>query len=155
MTEGNTAVEVLLVEDSAADAELTIEALKRYGITSSVVWVRDGSEALDFLFATGAYVGRDSAERPKVIILDLRMPRLNGIEFLRVVKSDEALRRIPVVVLTASTEPIDIGACYKLGARSYITKPVSLEGLDRMATELGLFAYSDSIERIGARESEG
>jgi CheY-like chemotaxis protein len=135
----NDAVEILLVEDTPADAELTMNALKRYSMVNNLVWVKDGAEALDFLFASGAYAGRDCSCKPKVVLLDLRLPRVSGIEVLRRIKDDERTRLIPVVVLTSSKEDIDIGECYKFGVNSYISKPVSFDEFVKVVSELGLY----------------
>lgn len=139
MTNTNDAVEILLVEDTPADAELTINALKKYSMVNNLVWVKDGAEAIDFMFATGSYAGRNCAQQPKVVLLDLRLPRVSGIEVLRRIKGDETTRLIPVVVLTSSKEDIDIGECYRLGVNSYITKPVSFDEFVKAVSELGLY----------------
>ena len=139
MTHANDAVEILLVEDMAADAELAIRALKKHCLINNLVWVKDGAEAIDFLFAQGAYAGRDSACKPNVVLLDLHLPRVSGIEVLRRIKNDERLRLIPVVVLTSSKEDVDIAECYKLGVNSYITKPVSFDEFVKVVGELGLY----------------
>lgn len=139
MTPENDAVEILLVEDTATDAELTIRALKKHSLVNNLVWVKDGAEALDFLFATGAYAGRNCAHLPKVVLLDLRLPRVSGIEVLRRIKNDERTATIPVVVLTSSKEDIDIEECYRLGVNSYITKPVSFDEFVKVVSELGLY----------------
>lgn len=133
------AVEVLMVEDSEADAELAIRALSRRGLANRLVWLRDGAEALDFLFAEGAYLGRDLASGPKVILLDLKMPRVNGIEALRRIKNDERTKAIPVVVLTSSTEQMDLDACYQLGVNSYVSKPVEFDEFAKVVSELGMY----------------
>jgi CheY-like chemotaxis protein len=132
-------VEILLVEDTPADAELTIRALKKRSLINNLVWVKDGAEALDFLFAAGAYAGRDSAQKPKVVLLDLRLPRVSGVEVLRRIRSEPLTRSIPVVVLTSSKEDVDVEECYKLGVNSYITKPVSFDDFTRVVGELGLY----------------
>ncbi|MFA4969973.1 MAG: response regulator [Sulfuritalea sp.] len=139
MTHKDDAVEILLVEDTPADAELTIRALKKHSLVNSLVWVKDGAEALDFLFATGDYAGRDFGCQPKVVLLDLRLPRVSGIEVLRRIKNDERTRTIPVVVLTSSKEDIDVEECYRLGVNSYITKPVSFDEFVKVVGELGLY----------------
>lgn len=139
MTQRNDEVEILLVEDTAADAELTIRALKKNCLVNNLVWVKDGAEALDFVFATGAYAGRDQAHQPKVVLLDLRLPRISGVEVLRRLKNDERTRTIPVVVLTSSKEDVDIDECYRLGVNSYITKPVSFDEFIKVVGELGLY----------------
>lgn len=139
MTQRNDEVEILLVEDTAADAELTIRALKKNCLVNNLVWVKDGAEALDFLFATGAYADRDRTHQPKVVLLDLRLPRISGVEVLRRLKSDERTRTIPVVVLTSSKEDVDVEECYRLGVNSYITKPVSFDEFVKVVGELGLY----------------
>jgi len=134
-----TAVEVLLVEDSDADAELAIRALSKRGLANHLVWLKDGAEALDFLFATGAYAEREVSNGPKVILLDLKMPRVNGIEVLRRVKSDERTKLIPVVVLTSSKEDVDLDECYRLGVNSYVSKPVEFDDFAKVVSELGMY----------------
>jgi len=135
----NDAVEILLVEDTPADAELTIRALEQHKLGNNVVWLKDGAEALDFLFATGTYAGRDVAHPPKVVLLDLRLPRVSGIEVLRRIKGDERTRMIPVVALTSSKEDVDVEECYRLGVNSYVTKPVSFDEFVKVVGELGLY----------------
>ncbi len=133
-------VEVLLVEDTPADAELALRALKKRGLANRVFWVKDGAEAVDFLFGTGAYAGRDVVtNRPKVVLLDLRLPKLSGIEVLRQVKADPRTRAIPVVVVTSSREEVDLEECYRLGVNSYITKPVDFDDFTKVVGELGLY----------------
>jgi CheY-like chemotaxis protein len=139
MNQSSDAVEILLVEDMAADAELTMVALKKHCLINNLLWVKDGPEALDFLFAEGAYVGRNCADQPKVVLLDLHLPRLSGIEVLRRIKTDERTRLIPVVVLTSSKEEVDIEECYRLGVNSYIAKPVSFDEFVKVVGELGLY----------------
>ena len=135
----NNPVEILLVEDNPTDAELTIRALKEHNLANSLVWVKDGAEALDFLFATGAYVGRKIANEPKVVLLDLRLPKVDGMEVLRRLKADERMRRIPVVMLTSSTMDRDMAESYDLGVNSYITKPVEFDKFAKTVAELGLY----------------
>ena len=142
MTRAHDAVEILLVEDNPADAELIILALKKYSLGESLVWVKDGAEALDFLFATGAYAGRDCADKPKLVLLDLHLPRVSGIEVLRRVKNDERTRQIPVVVLTASKKDVDAQECYQLGVNSYIAKPLLFNDVIKAVSELGLYWLS-------------
>jgi CheY-like chemotaxis protein len=139
MNRSSDAVEILLVEDTPADAELTTLALKKHCLINNLLWVKDGPEALDFLFAEGIHAGRDCAAKPKVVLLDLRLPRLSGIEVLRRIKNDERTRSIPVVVLTSSKEDVDIDECYRLGVNSYITKPVSFDEFVKVVGELGLY----------------
>lgn len=116
-------VEILLAEDSEADAEMTIRALKRKNLANRLVWVKDGAEALDFIFRRGAHASR-SPTLPKLLLLDLKMPKVDGIEVLRQVKSHEETRTMPVVILTSSAEERDVVASYSLGVNSYVVKPV-------------------------------
>ncbi len=139
MTKVDDAVEILLVEDTPADAELTIRALETHHLGNRLVWVKDGAEALDFLFGTGGYADRNVGCSPKVVLLDLRLPRVSGIEVLRRIKGDERTRLIPVVVLTSSKEDVDIEECYRLGVNSYIIKPVSFDDFVKVVGELGLY----------------
>ena len=132
-------VEILMVEDTEADAELAIRALRKRGLANHLVWVKDGAEALDFIFATGQYAGRNTECHPKMVLLDLRLPKVSGIEVLRRLKAEEGTRRIPVVVLTSSKEEVDLDACYKLGVNSYITKPVEFDEFAKVVGELGLY----------------
>jgi two-component system response regulator len=132
-------VEILLVEDNPNDVELTLRALKKNNLTNSVHVVKDGAEALDYIFATGAYASRDINHHPKVILLDLKLPKVDGLEVLRRLKSDERTKVIPVVVLTSSKEERDLVESYELGANSYIAKPVDFESFVKAVSELGLY----------------
>ncbi len=132
-------IEILLVEDNPNDVELTLHALKKNKITNYVHIARDGAEALDYLFAAGAYAGRNANQRPKVILLDLKLPKVDGLEVLRRIKADERTRTIPVVVLTSSREERDIVDSYTLGVNSYITKPVDFEQFTEAVRQLGLY----------------
>lgn len=132
-------VEILLVEDNPTDAELCIRALKKSNLANKLVWVKDGAEALEFIFATGAYSGRSITNGPKVILLDLRLPKVDGMEVLRRVKTDERTRTIPVVVLTSSKEDRDVAESYQLGVNSYISKPVEFDEFAKTVSELGLY----------------
>ena len=132
-------VEILLVEDNPTDAELAMIALKERNLANKLVWVKDGAEALDFLFATGAYAKRSIENGPKVVLLDLRLPKVDGLEVLRRLKADERTRRIPIVVLTSSKEDRDVAECYSLGVNSYIGKPVEFEEFAKVVSELGLY----------------
>lgn len=132
-------VEILLVEDNPTDAELCIRALKKNNLANNLVWVKDGAEALDFLFAAGAYGDRDILSPPKVVLLDLRLPKVDGMEVLRKVKQDERTQAIPVVVLTSSKEDRDVVDSYKLGVNSYISKPVEFDAFAKTVSELGLY----------------
>jgi CheY-like chemotaxis protein len=139
MTNEVKEVEILLVEDNPTDAELCIRALKKSNLANSLVWVKDGAEALDFIFATGAYSDRKVACPPKVVLLDLRLPKVDGMEVLRRVKADERTRAIPVVVLTSSKEDRDIAESYQLGVNSYISKPVEFDSFAKTVSELGMY----------------
>jgi CheY-like chemotaxis protein len=132
-------VEILLVEDNATDAELCIRALKKNNLANNLVWVKDGAEALDFLFANGAYSGRDMTTPPKIVLLDLRLPKVDGMEVLRMIKADERTRAIPVVVLTSSKEDRDIAESYQLGVNSFISKPVEFDAFAKTVSDLGLY----------------
>jgi two-component system, response regulator len=131
--------EILLVEDNATDAELCIRALKKRNLTNRIVWAKDGSEALDFLFAEGAFAGRDASVMPKVILLDLRMPKVGGLEVISKLKTTEHLKSIPIVVLTSSREDIDVRESYRLGANSFVSKPVVFEEFAEAVAKLGLY----------------
>ena len=132
-------VEILLVEDNPNDVELTLLALKDNNLTNPVSVVRDGEEALEFIFATGAYADRQNVEKPRVILLDLKLPKVDGLEVLRQIKSDPRTRTIPVVVLTSSREERDIVESYNLGVNSYIVKPVDFEQFTQAVRHLGLY----------------
>lgn len=133
------AVEILLVEDNPRDAELTIRALKKYNLVNRLVHVRDGVEALDFLFSRGKYEGRRLDSSPKVVLLDLKLPKMNGLEVLRIIKEDERTRVIPVVIVTSSTEDPDMKAAYQLGANSYVVKPVQFDSFVEAMSHLGKY----------------
>jgi len=133
------AVEILLVEDSDEDAELTERALKKHKLTNRLHRVVDGAEAIDFLFGTGAYAGRNGASNPRVILLDLKLPKLDGMDVLRKLKSDPALKTVPVVVLTSSKEDRDLREAYQLGVNSYIVKPVQFDKFVQAVEQLGLY----------------
>jgi two-component system, response regulator len=133
-------VEILLVEDNITDAELTIRELKKHNMANNLVHVKNGEEALDFIFATGPYKdNRDIARPPKVVLLDIQMPKVNGIEVLEKIKSDPRTRSTPVVILTSSKENPDIQRCYALGANSYIVKPVNFESFAQSIKNLGFY----------------
>ena len=135
----NSIVEILLIEDNEHDAEMTIRALKKNRITNGVVHLKDGAQALDFLFGNGEFAGRNVNEKPKVILLDLKMPKVDGIEVLQQIKSNELTKKIPVVVLTSSKENPDIDRCYALGANSYIVKPVDFYGFMEAISRSGMY----------------
>jgi CheY-like chemotaxis protein len=132
-------VEILLVEDNPTDAELATIALKEHNFANKLVWVKDGAEALDFLFGTGAYAGRKVENGPKVVLLDLRLPKIDGLEVLRRLKGDARTKTIPVVVVTSSKEDRDIVASYDLGVNSYISKPVDFDEFSKVVSELGFY----------------
>ena len=126
---------ILLVEDDASDAEATMRALARGNPAHAVDWVKDGEEALQFLFCSGKYAARDPAEPPALVLLDIKMPRIDGIEVLRRMKGSQ-LRAIPVLVLTSSTEERDVLESYRLGVHGYLFKPVQLEAFQRLTSLL-------------------
>lgn len=132
-------VEILLVEDNPQDAELTIRALRKNNMANNIHHVKDGAEALDFIFATGAYSSRRVENGPKVVLLDLKLPKVDGLEVLKRLKADERTQTIPVVALTSSKEDRDILASYKLGINSYIVKPVEFEKFSESVKQLGLY----------------
>lgn len=132
-------VEILLVEDNPHDAELTIRALKKANLANQLIHLSDGAEALDFLFARGIYADRNIGNRPKVILLDIKMPKVDGIEVLRQLKLNEGTRTIPVVIMTSSKEEQDIITSYDLGVNSYVVKPVDFEGFAKAVSELGFY----------------
>lgn len=139
MTVGSELVEILLVEDSANDRELMMRVLKKHNLANRVVTAKDGAEALDFVFATGAFAKRNAAERPKVILLDLKLPKVDGLQVLRRIRADERTQLIPVVVLTSSQEEKDLVESYKLGVNSYVVKPIEFEDFVEAVSELGLY----------------
>jgi len=132
-------VEVLLVEDNIHDAEMTIRALKKVNLANNLVHVKDGEEALDFVYARGGFSNRQSADLPKVILLDIKMPKVDGIEVLKQLKSNASSKSIPVVIMTSSKEEQDIINSYELGVNSYVVKPVDFEGFARAVSQLGMY----------------
>jgi two-component system, response regulator len=132
-------VEVLLVEDNLSDAELTIRALRKENLANSLIHLKNGAEALDYIFAQGDYSTRDKHRTPKLILLDLKMPKVDGLEVLSRIRADERTRKIPVVVLTSSKEDPDIEACYALGVNSYIVKPVEFDKFLKAVSDLGFY----------------
>lgn len=133
---------ILLVEDNPDDEALTLRAFAKNKIANAVVVARDGVEALDYLFGTGTHAGRDVAARPSVVLLDLKLPRIDGLEVLRRIRADDRTRLLPVVVLTTSKEQQDIHEAYSLGANSYIRKPVDFEKFIHAVGQLGLYWLS-------------
>ena len=130
---------ILLVEDNPDDEELTLRAFKRNNISNDIVVARDGAEALDYLFATGPYAGRDTSVMPQLILLDLKLPKLDGLEVLRRIRSDERTKLLPVVILTSSKEEQDLVNGYSFGANSYIRKPVDFVQFSESVKQLGLY----------------
>ncbi len=131
-------VEILLVDDSALDAELAIRGLKEHNLANDVVWVKDGEQALDYVYRRGRFEGR-SGVGPRLILLDLKMPKVDGIEVTRIIKGDPKMRHIPIVIMTSSKEERDISESYSLGANSYIVKPVGFEALANVASQAGYY----------------
>jgi two-component system response regulator len=131
-------VEILLVEDNKTDAELTIRALKKNNLANNLVWLKDGAEALDFVFCTGIYAERDNS-LPKLILLDLKLPKINGIEVLARLKGDERTKLIPVVMVTSSAEECDIVESYGRGVNSYLVKPVDFKQFIDVVSQAGLY----------------
>ena len=138
MSDQNT-IDILLVEDNPRDAELTIRALKKHNLADKLFHVEDGVQALDYLFVRGRFAERDSKDLPKVILLDLKLPRINGLEVLRALKADERTMAIPVVIVTSSAEDPDVRTAYQLGANSYVIKPVQFDTFIDAMTKLGIY----------------
>lgn len=132
-------VEILLVEDNPDDVELTLHALRTNNVTNKIRVARDGAEALDFIFGRGPHAGRSLRDGPKVILLDLKLPKVDGLEVLQQIKSDPSVQRIPVVVLTSSREERDVVRSYELGVNSYIVKPVDFAQFAEAVRQLGLY----------------
>jgi CheY-like chemotaxis protein len=131
-------VEILLVEDNALDAELTMRALKSGALANNLFWVKDGQEALDYLFRAGDYAGRENTV-PRIVLLDLKMPKVDGMEVLKAIKADDRTKRIPVVVMTSSQEEKDLAQTYDLGVNSYVVKPVDFNALAELARQAGYY----------------
>ena len=132
-------IELLLIEDNPDEAELTIRSLKRNHLANHLVHIDDGEKALDFIFARGQYAGNTSFMRPKLILLDLNLPKVDGLEILRQIKSDPSTKTIPVVMLTSSKEETDIVKSYKLGVNGYIVKPVDFNSFTKAVADIGLY----------------
>jgi two-component system, response regulator len=133
----HTEVEVLLVEDNSRDAEMTLRTLRKRNLANNVVHVKDGQEALDWLLGTAPHAGRDAQPRPKVVLLDLKLPKVDGLEVLRAIRADERTRLLPVVVMTSSHEQRDVIESYKLGVNSYVVKPMDFDAFSAAVAELG------------------
>ncbi|MDB4918482.1 response regulator [Mucilaginibacter sp.] len=132
-------IEILLVEDNIHDAEMTIRALRKVNLANKLIHVKDGAEALDFIFAKGDFSDRKIENKPRVILLDIKMPKVDGIEVLRQIKSNETTRTIPVVIMTSSKEEQNLITSYNLGVNSYVVKPVEFEGFAKAVSELGFY----------------
>lgn len=132
-------VDILLVEDNPHDAELTFRALRKHHLANQLHHVKDGAEALDFIFGTGTYAGRAVSNGPRLVLLDLKLPKIDGIEVLRQVKGDPRTKGTPVVVLTSSNEERDLTECYRLGVNSYLQKPVGFENFVEAVSQTGLY----------------
>ncbi|ABJ76728.1 response regulator [Leptospira borgpetersenii] len=132
-------ISILYAEDNPQDSELTLRSLKRHNLTNQVKLVRDGEEALEYLYATGRYENRDKAQLPSLILLDLKMPKVDGIEVLRKVRSEEFTKMLPVVILTSSAEEKDIVESYRLGVNSYVVKPLDFDKFSEVASEIGFY----------------
>ncbi|MGC2415447.1 MAG: response regulator [Stellaceae bacterium] len=139
MTDASGRVELLLVDDSPTDAELCIRTLKNNKLANDITWVKDGEQALDFLFGRGEFAGRDAKQTPKVVLLDLRLSKVDGLEVLRQVRADERLKSVPIVVLSSSREDSEIIESYRLGANGYVSKPVEFHEFSDAVTKLGLY----------------
>lgn len=135
----NREMEILLVEDNMDDAELAILALRKRNIANSIVHLENGAEALDFLFGKGRYAERNLSNKPKVILLDLKMPKVDGLEVLKEIKANEQTKSIPVVILTSSRQNPDIERAYLLGANSYMVKPVEFDNFTKVVAEIGMY----------------
>ncbi|MDQ3494192.1 MAG: response regulator [Pseudomonadota bacterium] len=131
-------VQILLVEDSKADAEMTVRTLKRRGIANNIEWVRDGVEALDYLYCTGAHAGRTNGY-PKLVLMDLKMPRMDGLQVLERMKQDPDTKTIPVVMMTSSREEGDLLASYRLGVNSFVVKPVEFSDFAETVAQVGMY----------------
>jgi CheY-like chemotaxis protein len=135
----NAEVEILIVEDNARDLELTLRALRKHHLGNQVFAVRDGEEALDYLFAERAYADRPAGDGPHVIFLDLKLPKVDGIEVLRRIKADERTRAIPVVMVTSSAQERDMVESYRLGVNSYVVKPIDFDAFVKTIADLGFY----------------
>jgi two-component system, response regulator len=139
MNDGMSDVEILLIEDNPEDAELTMRSLRKQNLANRLVWVKNGALGLDFLFARGIYAERNIVDTPRLVLLDLNLPKVGGLEVLQQLKADPRTRKIPVVVLSSSTQDKDILSTYDLGVNSYVSKPVQFEEFAAVVTQLGLY----------------
>jgi two-component system response regulator len=133
------AVDILLVEDNPRDVELTVRALKKHNLANRLFVLEDGTDALDFIFARGKFAQREPHHHPKVVFLDIKLPKMNGLEVLRAIKSNEQTQNIPVVMVTSSREDPDIKTAYELGANSYVVKPVEFDAFQDVMLQLGFY----------------
>ena len=131
--------DILYIEDNPNDIELTLRALKKYNVANSIQVIKDGEEALEYIFATGRYAERDKNKKPKVILLDLKLPKVGGLEILKRMKSEEQTKSIPVVILTSSREEKDMIESYNYGVNSYVVKPIKFENFSEAVSTLGLY----------------
>jgi two-component system, response regulator len=132
-------IEIILIEDNAHDAEMTMRTLKKNSLANHIVWLKDGESAMEYLFSNGEDRGSSAIPKPRLILLDLKLPKVDGLEILERLKGDDATRFIPVVVMTSSGEPGDVRECYKLGVNSYIVKPVNFDEFTEAVRQLGLY----------------
>jgi two-component system response regulator len=146
----HTEVEILLIEDNPEEAELAIRSLRKYNLANKLLHIDDGAEAIDVIFSKGKYAGNKNPLQPKLILLDLKLPRVDGLEILRQIKSDEQTKLIPVVVLTSSKEETDIIESYRMGVNSYIVKPVNFDSFTKAVSELGLYwvVHNQSLGKL-------
>ncbi|MBV6642677.1 MAG: response regulator [Cyclobacteriaceae bacterium] len=138
MKETERPVEVLLIEDNPDDATLAMKALREF-MTNEIVWLKDGEEAMNFLFGKGEYSGRDITIKPKVILLDLKMPKVDGTELLQILRMDKLTKNIPVVVMTSSKEDSDLKKCYEYGVNSYVVKPIDFGQFIKAARQISMY----------------
>jgi len=132
-------IEILLVEDNPEDAEMTMRALRQNNLVNRLHWVKDGEEALEYLYRSGRYAGRDPARPPKLVLLDIKMPKVDGIEVLRRLKADPATQAVPVVIMTSSNEDRDVVESYRLGVNSYVVKPLQFDVFLETVAKIGLY----------------
>ena len=132
-------IEILLVEDNPEDAEMTMHALRQNNLVNRLHWVKDGEEALEYLYRSGRYAGRDPARPPKLVLLDIKMPKVDGIEVLRRLKEDERTKATPVVIMTSSNEERDVVESYRLGVNSYVVKPLQFDVFLETVAKIGLY----------------
>ena len=137
MTNGE--VEIVLVEDDPNDAELITRSLRKHNLANKIVLLRDGAEAVDFFLGPGCSAGKSAKREPKVILLDIKLPKVDGIEVLRRLRADERTKEIPVVILTSSNQERDIATAYKLGINSFVTKPIKFDEFAKVVAELGMY----------------